>query len=55
MLFSNFSSLRDAKRDRSNSSSKEMLRYSIRLVIHYLKYGTDALRALCAGKLQAIA
>jgi IS1 family transposase len=37
------------------SKSEEMLRYSIRLVIHYLKYGTDVLRALCARKLQAIA
>ena len=30
------------------SKSEEMLKYSIRLVIHYLKYGSDALRALCA-------
>ncbi|MBD2534228.1 IS1 family transposase [Nostoc flagelliforme FACHB-838] len=37
------------------SKSEEMLRYSIRLVIHYLKYGTDVLRALCARKLQAMA
>ena len=37
------------------SKSEEMLRYSIRVVIHYLKYGTDALRAHSARKLQAIA
>ncbi len=32
-----------------------MLRHSIRLVIYYLKYGSVALRALCARKLEAIA
>ena len=37
------------------SKSEEMLKHSIRLVIYYLKYGSDALRALCARKLQAIA
>jgi IS1 family transposase len=38
-----------------NSKSEEMLKHSIRLVIHYLKYGSVALRALCARKLEAIA
>ncbi len=37
------------------SKSEEMLKLSIRLVIHYLKYGSVALRALCARKLEAIA
>ena len=37
------------------SKSEEMLKLSIRLVTHYLKYGSLALRALCARKLEAIA
>lgn len=37
------------------SKSEEMLKYSIRLVIHYLKYGSVALRAHSARKLEAIA
>ncbi len=37
------------------SKSEEMLKHSIRLVIHYLKYGSVALRALCARKLEVIA
>ena len=37
------------------SKSEEMLKYSIRLVIHYLKYGSEALRAHSARKLKAIA
>ncbi|MBD2535934.1 IS1 family transposase [Nostoc flagelliforme FACHB-838] len=37
------------------SKSEEMLRHSIRLVIHYLKYGEDALQALCTRKFKAIA
>jgi hypothetical protein len=35
-------------------ASEKMLKYSIRLVIYYLKYGSVALRALCARKLEAI-
>ncbi|MBF2067807.1 MAG: IS1 family transposase [Calothrix sp. C42_A2020_038] len=35
--------------------SEEMLKLSIRLVIHYLKYSSVALRTLCARKLEAIA
>ncbi|MDZ8188424.1 MAG: IS1 family transposase [Nostoc sp. ChiSLP02] len=37
------------------SKSEEMLKLSIRLLIHYLKYGSVALRALRARKLEAIA
>ncbi len=37
------------------SKSEEMLKLSIRLVIHYLKYGSVALRARSAPKLEAIA
>lgn len=37
------------------SKSEEMLKLSIRLVIHYLKYGSVALWALRAHKLEAIA
>lgn len=37
------------------SKSEEMLRCSIKLVIYYFKYGSVALRALCARKLEAIA
>ena len=36
------------------SKSEEMLRHSIRLVIHYLKYGSDALRTHSVRKLKAI-
>lgn len=36
------------------SKSEEMLKFSIRLGIHYLKYGSDALRAHCARKLEAM-
>ena len=37
------------------SKSEKMLKYSIRLVIYYLKYGSVALRAHSARKLDAIA
>ena len=37
------------------SKSEEMLKLSIRLVIHYLEYGSVALRARSARKLEAIA
>jgi thiamine monophosphate synthase len=35
-------------------ASEKMLKYSIRLVIYYLKYGSVALRAQSARKLEAI-
>ncbi|WP_335111856.1 hypothetical protein [Nostoc sp.] len=38
----------------SYSKSEEMLKLSIRLVIHYLKYGSVALSALRARKLEAM-
>jgi insertion element IS1 protein InsB len=37
------------------SKTEEMLKLSIRLVIHYLQYGSCALRACSARKLEAIA
>jgi hypothetical protein len=37
------------------SKSEEMLKLSIRVVIHYLKYGSVVLRALYARKLEAMA
>lgn len=37
------------------SQPEEMLKLSIRLVIHYLKYGSVVLRAHSARKLEAIA
>lgn len=37
------------------SKSEEMLKLSIRLVIHYLKYGSVSVRALRARNVEAIA